>query len=182
MSAATGRRAGTPGTAAGGARPNALSADAGFDSLRDLYQEVILEHGRRPRHQRRLDPADASGRGDNPMCGDRVEVRLRYGAGGEIAEAAFEARGCAISVASADLMAEAVPGQGPEAVRALAEQFEAMLRTGSCPECDGRLASLKPLAGVHEHPSRIKCATLPWNALLSALAGSSPATKEASSG
>ena len=153
-------------------------SDAGFDALRDLYQEVILEHGRRPRHQRRLDPADAAAKGDNPMCGDRVEVRLRYGEGGTVAEAAFEARGCAISVASADLMVEAVAGQSPDAIRGLAQAFEAMVRTGTCEACGDRLATLRPLAGVHDYPSRIRCATLPWNALLSALSGAKEASSE----
>ena len=163
------------------------AADAGFDALRDLYQEVILEHGRHPRHMRRLEPADAVARGDNPMCGDRVEVRLRYGPGGVVREAAFEARGCAISVASADLMVEAAAGQDPVALRSLAARFEAMVRTGAslnvagdagCPDCADRLAGLLPLAGVHDYPSRIKCATLPWNALLAALAGSKEASSE----
>ena len=165
-------------SAATGAPADESGSDPGFDALRDLYQEVILEHGRRPRHMRRLEPADAVAQGDNPMCGDRVEVRLRYGAGGTVAEAAFEARGCAISVASADLMAETVTGQGPEDIRALAARFDAMVRTGACPDCTDRLGTLRPLAGVHDYPSRIKCATLPWNALLSALAGGKEATSE----
>ena len=157
---------------------SAATGDAGFDALRDLYDTVILEHGRRPRHQRRLDPADAVARGDNPMCGDRVEVRLRFGRDGTVAEAAFEARGCAISVASADLMTEAVAGQSPEAIRAMARGFEAMVRSGRCDGCEEQLASLRPFAGVHEYPSRIKCATLPWNALVSALSGANEAGPE----
>ena len=80
--------------------------DAGFDALRDLYQEVILEHGRRPRHQRRLDPADAAAKGDNPMCGDRVEVRLRYGAGakGEVASSLANAVPCVVTSVAAEGM------------------------------------------------------------------------------
>src|SRR3712207_7099736 len=69
-----------------------------FDDLRDLYQEVILDHGRRPRNFRRLDGADRAARGDNPMCGDRMELWLRLGPAGEIADAAFQGRGCAISI------------------------------------------------------------------------------------
>ena len=138
-----------------------------FDDASDLYQQVILEHGRSPRHMRRLEPFDASAKGDNPMCGDRVEVRVRL-ADGQVAEAAFEARGCAISVASADLMAEAVTGRTPDDIRGLSAQFATLVRTGACPDCAG-LATLRPLAGVHEYPSRVKCATLPWDALLSAL-------------
>ena len=139
----------------------------GFTDLRDLYQEVILEHSRHPRHQHRLDPFDGAAKGDNPMCGDRVEVRVRM-ADGRVAEAGFEARGCAISVASADLMAETVTGRSPRDVRDLAQRFRDMVRTGTCPEC-ADMAALQPLAGVHEYKSRLKCATLPWDALLSAL-------------
>jgi nitrogen fixation protein NifU and related proteins len=148
-----------------------------FDDVRDLYQEVILDHGRKPRHQRRLDQADARARGDNPMCGDRVEVELRYAPDGAIAEAAFQARGCAVSVASADLMAEAVAGRSPDDARALFARFRDMVRTGRCPACeDGALDALRPLAGVHEYPSRVKCATLPWHALTAALDGGKEAT------
>ena len=141
-------------------------SDAGFD-IGELYQQVILDRGRHPRHQKRLDPYDHAAKGDNPMCGDRVEVRLRM-EGDRIAEAGFEARGCAISVASADLMAEAVAGRTGAAVDDLAERFRAMVRTGECPDC-ADLEKLRPLAGVHEFKSRLKCATLPWDALLAAL-------------
>ena len=143
-------------------------SEAGFADMRDLYQEVILEHGRHPRHQRRLEPFDAAAKGDNPMCGDRVEVRLRM-AGGQVAEVGFEARGCAISVASADLMAEAVAGCSPAQVKDLAGQFREMVSTGVCADCGTAMDALRPLAGVHEYKSRLKCATLPWDALLSAL-------------
>ena len=138
-----------------------------FTDVHDLYQDVILEHSRHPRHQHRLDPFDGAAKGDNPMCGDRVEVRVRM-ADGRIAEAAFEARGCAISVASADLMAAAVTGRAPADVRDLSQRFRAMVQTGACPEC-ADMAALKPLAGVHEFKSRLKCATLPWDALQAAL-------------
>jgi nitrogen fixation NifU-like protein len=139
-----------------------------FDEVRDLYQQVILEHGRKPKHMHRLDPFDRAAKGDNPMCGDRVEVRVRL-AEGRVAEAGFEARGCAISVASADLMAEAVAGQTPADIRALSARFRDMVRTGDCPDCGPDMQALRPLSGVHEYPSRLKCATLPWDALLSAL-------------
>ena len=137
-----------------------------MDDVRDLYQAVVLRHGRNPVHQRRLDPFDAAARGENPMCGDRVEVRIRFDEAGTVAEAAFEARGCAISVASADLMAEAVPGHTSAELRALAHDFDAMVRTGDCPDC---LGDLRALSGVHDYPSRIRCATLPWTALVQAL-------------
>ena len=101
---------------------------------------------------------------------------------GSIADTGFDARGCAISVASADLMAETVQGRSPADTRALFEAFREMARTGTCPACDGALAEplerLQPLAGVHEYPSRVKCATLAWHALIAALAGSKEATSE----
>ena len=149
-------------------------AAAGFDELRDLYQEVILDHGRKPRHARRLEVFDATAKGDNPMCGDRVQVWVRRN-GDAIAEAGFEARGCAISVASADLMAEAVAGLSPAAAREMCAAFAEMVRTG---EGSAALELLRPLAGVHEYPSRVKCATLPWHALLAALDGEGQTSSE----
>ena len=149
-----------------------------FEDLRDLYQEVILDHGRHPRHGSRLAAFDASAKGDNPMCGDRVQVFVRHDGSGRVAEAGFEARGCAISIASADLMAEVVAGRTTEDIRALAEQFRTMARTGDAGDDDAAMERLRPLAGVHEFPSRVKCATLPWHALLAALDGKGEASSE----
>lgn len=146
--------------------------------LHDLYQEVILEHGRHPRHAGKPPRHDASARGDNPLCGDRVEVFLSYAGDGRIVDPRFDARGCAISIASADLMAEAVAGLAPEAARGVFSRFEDMARTGACPDGDATMALLRPLAGVHAYPSRVKCATLPWHALMAALAGGGQATSE----
>ena len=147
------------------------------DEVRDLYQDVIMDRGRKPRHGQRLAAFDVSAKGDNPMCGDRVEVWVKLTPDETIAEAGFEARGCAISIASADLMAETVLGGGKADTRALFERFRAMVRDGVCPDHDVRLKQLAPLTGVHEYPSRVKCATLPWHALIAALDG----TREASS-
>src|SRR5690349_18502225 len=94
-----------------------------FDELRDLYQEVILDHGQRPRRARKLEQFDATAKGDNPMCGDRIQVWVKYGPDDTIAETGFQARGCAISVASADLMAEAVEGRSLQNVRQLFAAF-----------------------------------------------------------
>lgn len=159
-------------------------SESAFDDLRDLYQEVILDHGRHPRHMRRLDRFDATAKGDNPMCGDRVQLWLTYGPDGRIADAGFEARGCAISIASADLMAEVVKDRAPDDARALFAAFREMAKTGTCPHCAPPLADalerLQPLAGVHEYPSRVKCATLPWHALVAALDAGAEGGKEAS--
>ena len=149
-----------------------------FDDLRDLYQEVILDHGRRPRHGSRLAVFDATARGDNPMCGDRVQVFVRRDDAGRIAQAGFEARGCAISIASADLMAEVVAGLSDEQACALAARFRDLARTGDVAGDDAAIERLRPLAGVHEFPSRVKCATLPWHALLAALDGKGEASSE----
>ena len=149
-----------------------------FEDLKDLYNAEIMERGRRPRHMRRLDTFDATARGDNPMCGDRVQVWLKYSPDGAIADTGFEARGCEISKASADLMVDAVNHQKPSEARALFSAFRTMVQTGACPDCGADLEKLRPLASVHEYPSRVKCATLPWHALLAALDGQGAATSE----
>ncbi|MDE2515863.1 MAG: SUF system NifU family Fe-S cluster assembly protein [Rhodospirillales bacterium] len=147
---------------------------AGLDDLRDLYQEVVMDRGRHPRHGARPARFDVSARGDNPMCGDRVEVFVAFDPQGAIETVGFEARGCAISIASADLMADTVTGRAPADARALFAAFREMVKTGHCPACDragdaAALERLQPLAGVHEYPSRVKCATLAWHALDAAL-------------
>ncbi len=148
-----------------------------FDDVRDLYSAEIRRHGRTPLHGRRPDAFDASARGDNPMCGDRVQVFIRR-QGGTISEAGFEARGCEISIASADLMCAAVEGQAVDRIPGLAGHVEAMARTGRCDACEAALDRVRPLSAVHEYPSRVKCVTLPWRALLSALDGGKEATSE----
>ena len=96
-----------------------------FDDLRDLYSAEIRAHGRQPRHARRLQDADATARGDNPMCGDRVQVWLRR-SGDAVAALGFEARGCELTIASADLMCEAATGRTADDVRALLRTVEAV--------------------------------------------------------
>ncbi len=145
-----------------------------FDEVRALYSEEIRRHGRKPTHAGRLPDADATAKGDNPMCGDRVQVFIRR-RGDTISDAVFDARGCEISIASADLMCEAVQGLEDGRVRALAEDVERMARTGECAACG---AALQPLSAVHEFPSRVKCVTLPWRALVAALDGGKEATSE----
>ena len=142
-----------------------LRSDSDTDTL---YQDLILERSRSPRHGALLECFDAEAQGDNPMCGDRVHLRLRRGADGRIAAAGFAARGCAISLASADLMADEVIGLDTAAARDLSARFAAMLRTGEVPP-DPAFATLRALAGVHEYRSRLRCATLPWSALEAAI-------------
>jgi len=152
-----------------------------FDDLRDLYQEVILDHGRKPRNFRRLEAADLNARGDNPMCGDRMELFVSM-ADGRIADAAFQGRGCAISMASASLMTETVKGKTEAEARDMAAKFREMAMTGACPDCGAALEEemdrLQALSGVHEFPSRVKCATLAWHTLNTALDGGKEASSE----
>ena len=111
------------------------------------------------------------------MCGDRVTVFVRRG-GELVEEAGFEARGCELTKASADLMCEAVTGLDAGAVRRMAEAVEGMARTGVCEDCGGRMEALRPLSAVHEYPSRTRCVTLPWAALVAALDGAREVSDE----
>ncbi|UFN49340.1 SUF system NifU family Fe-S cluster assembly protein [Roseomonas sp. OT10] len=155
-----------------------------FDDLRDLYQEVILDHGRKPRNFRRLDDADRTARGDNPMCGDRMTLWVKLD-GDRLADVAFEGKGCAISMASASLMTETVRGKTEAEAHELAAKFRELAMTGTCPDCGPALADemerLQVLGGVAEFPSRVKCATLAWHTLNAALDSRPGETKEASS-
>lgn len=131
-----------------------------------IYHATIMERARRPRHQGKLEGAEAQGEARNPLCGDRVSVQLTRTAEGRIATFAYQSRACAICTASADLMAEIVPGMTAEDVSAAATQFEAALRKNQPLAAGNPLACFQPLSSV---PSRISCATLGWTALLSAL-------------
>ncbi len=148
-----------------------------FDDVRDLYSSEIRDHGRSPTHAKRPAGFDAAAKGDNPMCGDRVQVFVRRD-GDRVAEAGFEARGCEITIASADLMCEVVSNQPIDRIRTLSDQVAAMARTGHCDACDEALSRLHPLSAVHEYPSRVKCVILPWHALLAALDGEKESTSE----
>jgi nitrogen fixation NifU-like protein len=136
--------------------------------LADLYQEVILEHSRHPRNFGPAEDANRSARGNNPLCGDRVTIHLKLD-GDVIEDVRFEARGCAISLASASMMTEMVKGKTEEEVRDLFERFHALV-TGKT-EAE-EMGGLEVLAGVKDFPTRIKCATLPWHAMSAALEGS----------
>lgn len=153
-----------------------------FDDLRDLYQEVILDHGRKPRNFRRLEGAARVARGDNPLCGDRMELWVKLDGDGHIADAAFQGKGCAISMASASLMTETVRGKSAAEAKELGTKFRELAMTGTCPDCGADLAEemerLQVLGGVAEYPSRVKCATLAWHTLNAALEGAKEASSE----
>jgi nitrogen fixation NifU-like protein len=135
--------------------------------LKDLYREVILDHNRSPRNFGRLDPADAAADGENPLCGDQLHVSLRL-QDDRLADVRFEGRGCAISVASASLMSEAVKGRTRAEIEALYRRMHVLLTGG--PAADAQdLGKLAALGGVAEFPARVKCASLCWHTLHAAL-------------
>ena len=139
--------------------------------LRDLYQEVILDHGRRPRNYGALEGANRTADGFNPLCGDRLRLFLRV-EGGVVAEAAFTGEGCAISTASASLLTEALPGREETNALELVEAFR-RLASGEEEAGDGEngvaLGKLSVFSGVRDYPARVKCATLAWHTLRAAL-------------
>ena len=133
----------------------------------DLYQEVVVEHKRAPRHFGTLEAATHEARGRNPQCGDDVEVQLKLD-DGVVRDIRFHGQGCAICMASASMMTEAVLGKDEAAVRELQQHFRAVL-TGQAEPEEASLGKLVSLAGVRRYPSRIKCALLGWHALMHAL-------------
>jgi nitrogen fixation NifU-like protein len=138
-----------------------------MSELSDLYQEVILDHNRKPRNFRVIDPATASQEGYNPLCGDRLKLYLNV-ENGIITDVAFQGSGCAISKASASLMTEAVKGKTVDQARALFEQFHHMITSppGSpLPE----MGKLAVLSGIREFPTRVKCAGLAWHTMKAAV-------------
>ncbi len=130
----------------------------------DLYREIILDHYRRPRHHGRVDPADSTVHGHNPLCGDEVDVSLRV-RGGRVEAIGFEGQGCSISLASASMMTEQVAGLPVDAVRGVLDRFKQMIVDGVDAGRLEDLGDLEALQGVRRYASRVKCAVLPWNAL-----------------
>jgi len=140
-----------------------------MSDLSELYQEVILDHNRRPRNFRRLEGASHHAEGYNPLCGDRVTVFLQI-AGDRIADIAFEGTGCAISKASASMMTDALKGKTLAEADAFFEKFHNMLTVPATAEAEIEgLGKLGVLSGVREYPMRVKCASLAWHTLKAAM-------------
>jgi nitrogen fixation NifU-like protein len=137
--------------------------------LRDLYQEVILEHSKAPRNFRQLQSANHHAEGFNPLCGDRLTVYVQLD-GDSIRDISFQGSGCAISKASASMMTQSVKGRTKQEVAALFENFRRLV-TGQSDTSNNRpdLGKLTVFSGVSEYPVRVKCATLPWHTLRAAL-------------
>ncbi|MEK6974820.1 MAG: Fe-S cluster assembly sulfur transfer protein SufU [Candidatus Thermoplasmatota archaeon] len=140
------------------------------DAMRDLYQEVILEHNKRPRNFRTIDPADRKQEGFNPLCGDRLTLYVKLD-GDKVSDISFQGNGCAISTSSASLMTEAVKGKSKAEAERLFEAFHRLVtRAGPAPTKD-EVGKLLVFAGVGEFPARVKCASLCWHTLKAALDG-----------
>lgn len=139
-----------------------------LDNLRDLYQQVILERYKKPRYRGKTDPVDRQQRGHNPSCGDTIELTIQLDATGEhIEEVRFEGEGCAIAMASADLMAEAMRGKTTAEALEMVQRFQSMMQGKD--EFPQDLRKLNVMQGVSQFPVRIKCATLTWQTLKAAL-------------
>ena len=136
--------------------------------LKDLYRDVIVDHNRNPRNFGKLEAADSHAEGPNPLCGDRLTLYVNFD-GDRIREAKFEGSGCAISVASASLLTEAVKGKSREEVRRLFDQIHALLTQHDADVDLAGLGKLAALSGVREFPARVKCASLCWHTLNAAL-------------
>ncbi len=140
--------------------------------VRDLYQEVILNHSRRPRNRRTMAACSHAARSENPACGDEVSVFLQMNDRGVIGDIAFAGQSCAIATASASLMTEVLAGKTAAQTRALFDRFLAIATGGVEAPLDGmevELEQLTTLSGLRDYPVRVTCATLPWHTILAAL-------------
>ncbi len=141
-----------------------------MDSLRELYQDVILDHHRKPRNRREMPEASAKASGHNPLCGDRVSVFVKMD-GDVLQDVSFVGSGCAISQASASMMTDCLKGRTRAEIDHVAAAFQRLVTDehASMPEGDDLVEKLEAFAGVREFPSRVKCASLAWHALRAAL-------------
>ena len=152
------------------------------DDMRELYQEVILDHGKNPRNFRQPEDANCEARGNNPLCGDQLTVYLKVDEGRLIRDAAFEGRGCAISMASASMMTQIVCGKTVSQVQSLFDKFH-KLCTGEMEEFPedeftDDMEKLRVMSGVRQFPMRVKWATLSWHTMNAAVAGEDDTTTE----
>jgi len=149
------------------------------DELRELYQEVILDHSKRPRNFHGMAESNRSAIGHNPLCGDRVAVFVRVD-GDVVRDVSFEGAGCSISTASASMMTDALKGRTTAEARELFERFHALVTADPSKSATAaaELGKLAVFAGVHEFPMRVKCASLAWHTLKAALEGEGRASTE----
>ena len=149
-------------------------------NLKELYQEIILEHGKNPRNLRKTEGFNKDAKGNNPLCGDNVHVYLKLNGQKIIEDASFEGSGCAISMASASIMTDLMKEKKEKEVKELVEDFLQMIKES--PEMKTKIISenektkLMSLSGVKQYPMRVKCATLAWHTLTSAMSDSQEET------
>jgi nitrogen fixation protein NifU and related proteins len=142
-------------------------------NLKELYQEIILEHGKNPRNLRKTENFNKESKGNNPLCGDNVHVYLRLNKDKKVEDISFEGSGCAISMASASIMTDLVKGKEEIEVKEIIEDFLGMIKEN--PELKSKIlkdddkTKLMCLSGVKQYPMRVKCATLSWHTLISAI-------------
>ena len=139
-----------------------------LDDLNELYQEVILHHSKSPRNFLKLDDANRSAEGNNPICGDHFTIYLKL-ENDTISDISFQGSGCAISKASASMMTEALKGTSVGETEKLFQQYQEMIKTGVADKIEQ--TKLRVFAGVHKFPMRVKCAVLPWHAMMASLKG-----------
>ena len=143
-------------------------------NLKELYQEIILEHGKNPRNLRKTDNFNKDAKGNNPLCGDNVHIYLKLNDQRKIEDISFEGSGCAISMASASIMTDLIKGKSDNEAKEIIEDFLAMIKEN--PELKNKIlkeddkTKLMCLSGVKQYPMRVKCATLSWHTLVSAMA------------
>ncbi|HCH10960.1 MAG TPA: SUF system NifU family Fe-S cluster assembly protein [Dehalococcoidia bacterium] len=149
--------------------------------LEDLYQEIVMDHNRRPRNFKKLENAQRTAEGFNPLCGDQISLYLNVDDDGVIEDIGFEGAGCAISKATASMMTEAIKGKNVDKAEEIFEAFRHMLTRKPEEDYDYELlGDLEILQGVSQFPTRIKCATLSWHTLNSALDGKQPSGQKTS--
>ena len=139
-----------------------------MSQLRDLYQEVILDHNRSPRNFGPLEDANRQAEGHNPICGDRLTIAVKVDEG-VVTDVRFQGSGCAISQASASLMTEGIKGKTLVEARALFDRFHRLVTDQTAPADDAALGKLTVFAGVRDYPARVKCAILAWHTLRAAV-------------
>ena len=150
-------------------------------NLKELYQEIILDHGKNPRHLGKFDNYNKDAKGHNPLCGDNVHVFLKLDENKKIEDIAFEGHGCAISMASASIMTDMVRGKEEKEVKEIIEDFLGMIKEKN--QLENKIlkeddkTKLMSLSGVKQFPMRVKCATLSWHTLTSALENSNQVIK-----
>ena len=150
-------------------------------NLKELYQEIILDHGKNPRNLRKAENFNKDAKGHNPLCGDKVHIFLKLNDNKKVEDISFEGQGCAISMASASIMTDLLKGKEEKEVKEIVTDFLGMIKEKDSLETnilkDDEKTKLMSLSGVKQYPMRVKCATLSWHTLTSALDNSDQIVK-----